>query len=87
MALILVVVAGLLIAMSFFSMEEGTGVYKQRAILTLVLTAIISICLTIVATAKLWFMHLWKKNSTHARHRKHTEHHPSVREREQRGQR
>ena len=38
--------------------------------------------LAIVATAKMWFAHLWKKNSTHARHKHHTQYHPSVRERE-----
>ena len=87
MVLVLVVIAGVLIALMFFSMDEGTGKYNQRAILTLVVTAIISICLGIAATAKMWFMHLWKKNSSHDRHRRHTRHHPSMREREFRQQR
>ena len=82
MVFILVVIGGLLTAMSFFSMEEGTGEYKQRGILTLVVTAILGICLSIVATSKMWFSHLWKKNSTHARHKRHTQYHPSVKERE-----
>jgi len=82
MVFILVVIGGLLTAMSFFSMEEGTGVYKQRGIFTLVLTAILGICLAIVATSKMWFSHLWKRNSTHDRHKKHTRYHPSVKERE-----
>ena len=84
--LVLVVIAGVLIAMSFFSMEEGTGKYKQRAILTLIVTTITSICLAIVATAKMWFLHLWKKNSSHDRHRRHTRYHPSMKERDFRGQ-
>jgi NADH:ubiquinone oxidoreductase subunit 5 (subunit L)/multisubunit Na+/H+ antiporter MnhA subunit len=87
MVLVLVMIAGLLIAMSFFSKEEGTGTYKQRGVFTLVITAILSICLTIVATSKMWFAHLWKKNSTHARHKQHTQYHPSVKEREFREQR
>ncbi|MCK5675889.1 MAG: hypothetical protein KAH99_02625 [Verrucomicrobia bacterium] len=79
---ILVVIGGLLTAMSFFSMEEGTGEYRQRGILTLVFTAILGIFLTIVATSKMWFPHLWKKNSTHSRHKKHTQYHPTVKEHE-----
>jgi len=85
-ALILILIVGLLIAMSFFSQEEGTGEYRQRGIFTLIVTGITSILLAILATAKLWFTHLWKKNSTHARHRQHTRHHPTVRERELRRQ-
>lgn len=87
MVLVLVLIAGLLIAMSFFSMEEGTGKYKHRGVFTLVITAILSICLAIIATSKMWFAHLWKRNSTHARHKNHTRYHPSVREREFREQR
>ncbi|VGO21103.1 hypothetical protein [Pontiella sulfatireligans] len=80
--LIIILIVGLLLAMSFFSQEDGTGTFKQRGILTLIVTAILSICLTILATAKLWFTHLWKKNSTHARHKQHTKHHPAVQNRE-----
>ena len=87
MLFILVMIGGLLTAMQFFSMEEGTGEYKQRGILTLVVTATLGICLTIVATSKMWFSHLWKKNSTHARHKKHTQYHPTVKERRFREQR
>lgn len=86
MILALVLIAGVLIALSFFSMEEGTGTYRSRGVFTLVITAILSICLAIVATSKMWFAHLWKKNSTHARHKNHTRYHPSVREREFRDQ-
>lgn len=87
MVLGLVLIAGLLIALSFFSMEEGTGKYKHRGVLTLIITAILGICLSIVATSKMWFTHLWKKNSTHARHKHHTQYHPSVKDREFREQR
>ena len=86
-ALILVLITGVLIALSFFSMEDGTGTFKNRGVLALVVTALLSICLAIVATSKMWFSHLWKKNSTHARHKKHTKYHPIVKEREFRGQR
>ena len=82
--MILTLVVGLLLALSFFSQEEGTGHYQQRGVLTLIITAFLSLCLTLLATAKLWFTHLWKKNSTHARHRQHTKHHPVVKERAQR---
>ena len=82
MVLVLVVIAGVLTALSFFSMEEGTGEYKQRGTFTLVITAILSICLAIIATSKMWFSHLWKKNSTHARHKNHTRFHPAMKDRE-----
>ena len=82
MVLVLVIIVGLLIAMSFFSMEEGTGEHKHRGIITLILTSILSIFLAIIATAKMWFTHLWKKNSTHARHKNHTKYHPAVKDRE-----
>jgi hypothetical protein len=80
--LVLVVIAGILIALSFFSMEDGAGKYRHRGILTLTITLILSICLTMVATAKMWFSHLWKKNSSHSRHRRHTKFHPAMRDRE-----
>ncbi|MCF7818466.1 MAG: hypothetical protein K9M54_11355 [Kiritimatiellales bacterium] len=82
MVLILVLIVGLLTAMSFFSKEDGTDVYRQKGVFTLFLTAVITICLSLVATAKLWFTHLWKKNSTHDRHKKHSKHHPAIKERE-----
>ena len=87
MVLILVMITGVLVALSFFSKEDGTGTFKHRGIFTLIVTALICICLSIVATAKMWFSHLWKKNSTHARHKKHTKYHPMMREREFRGDR
>ena len=82
--LILVPVSGLLLAMSFFSYEEGTGLYYHRGILTLIVMGILWIFLLILGTSKFWFPHLWKKNSTHARHKQHTRYHPSVRDREYR---
>ena len=86
-SLIMILVVGLLLAMSFFVKEEGTGQFRQQGILTLIITGILSIFLTILATAKFWFTHLWKKNSTHARHKQHTQFHPSVKDREFRKQR
>jgi len=81
-AIILTVVVGLLLSMSFFSQEEGTGTFRQRGILTLIISGILTVFLLILATSKLWFPHLWKKNSTHERHKQHTRHHPAVRDRE-----
>ena len=80
-AFFLVLIVGLLLAMSFLSMEEGAGNYKQKAMLTLVVTGVVCFCLLILATSKLWFRHLWKKNSTHDRHKQHTQHHPAMRDR------
>ena len=87
LVIILVVITGTLTSLSFFSMEDGTGTFKHRGTLVLIITSLLSICLGIVATSKMWFSHLWKKNSTHARHKKHTKYHPIVKEREFRGQR
>ncbi len=86
-AIILTVVVGFLLAMSFFAQEEGTGHLRQRGILTLIITGILSVFQLILATSKLWFPHLWKKNSTHDRHKQHTKYHPAVREREFRNNR
>ncbi len=87
MVLILVLVVGLLTTLSFISTDDGSGVQRQKGVLVLVLTLVISVCLTIVATAKLWFTHLWKRNSTHARHKQHSQFHPAVKEREFRNRR
>ena len=81
-AIILTVIVGALVALSFFSQEEGTGEFHQRGILTVIITSIITFCLLIIATSKLWFTHLWKKNSTHERHKQHSRYHPAVQERE-----
>jgi hypothetical protein len=86
-AIILTVVVGLLLAMSFFFKEDGAGRYKHFAVVTLVVTGILTILLLILATSKMWFPHLWKKNSSHDRHKQHTRHHPAVRDREFRGRR
>jgi len=80
--LILVPITGILLALSCLSREDGTGIYRQRCILVAIITGIFSIFLLILATSKFWFPHLWKKNSTHARHKQHTRYHPSVRDRE-----
>jgi len=86
-AIIMTLVVGLLLALSFFSKEEGTGHYQQQGVLTLIITVIITVFLLILATSKLWFPHLWKKNSTHDRHKQHTKYHPAVQEREYRQRR
>ncbi len=80
-AFFLVLVVGLLLAMSLLSMEEGAGNYKQKALLTLSITGVICFCLAILATSKLWFRHLWRKNSTHDRHKQHTQYHPNAKNR------
>ena len=72
-------IVGLLLAMSLLSKEEGAGNYKQQAVLTLSITGVVCFCLAILATSKMWFRHLWKKNSTHDRHKQHTQYHPNAR--------
>ncbi len=72
-----VLLVGLLLALSFLSREEGVGQYRQRAILTLSITGVFCTCLAIIATSKMWFRHLWKRNSSHNRHKQHTQHHPT----------
>lgn len=84
--LILILTVGLLLAMSFFAKDEGTGAYKQQGILILMITGILSLFLIVIATAKFWYTHLWKKNSTHARHKQHTQHHPAMRDKARREQ-
>ncbi len=86
-AIVMTLIVGLLLALSFFSQEEGTGHYKQRGILVLIFTGIITFFLLILATSKLWFPHLWKKNSSHDRHKQHSRYHPAVRDREYRKKR
>jgi hypothetical protein len=83
-SIILTLLVGVLFAMSFFYREDGTGMYKQRGILILIITGILTIFQLILATSKMWFPHLWKKNSTHARHKQHTQHHPAVKNRQYR---
>jgi len=73
----MILIIGLLLAMSFFSKDEGTGVYRQQGILIVIITVMICIGLIIIATAKFWYTHLWKRNSNHARHKQHTKHHPA----------
>ena len=67
--------------MAFYYQDDGTGVYAQRGLLTAIITAVASILMLFVATAKLWFSHLWYRNSTHKRHHelKHHERHQPVR--------
>ena len=86
-ALILVLIIGLLGAFSLLGKEDGSGQYRQQGVLVLIITGMLTFFLTIVATSKMWFTHLWKKNSTHARHKQHTRHHPSVKEQEFRNRR
>ncbi len=75
----LVLIVGGLLALSFFVKDEGAGDYRMRGVLVLMITGLISFFLLILMTAKLWFPHLWKKNSTHARHKQHSAYHPSNR--------
>ena len=45
-----------------------------------IFTGLISLCLLFAATSKLLFSHLWKKNSSHDRHRMHSKNHPMEKE-------
>ncbi|MBN2683646.1 MAG: hypothetical protein JXR40_00065 [Pontiellaceae bacterium] len=81
-SLILVPIIGLLAAGALFQKDVGTGDLKQAGILVLIITGILFLILLIGATYKLWFPHLWKRNSSHNRHHHHSEHHPYYRDRE-----
>ena len=76
--MVFTLVIGILLALSFFSKEDGTGIYLQRGTFTLVATAVLSVLLAILATSKMWYPHLWTKNSTHDRHKQHTKYHPAM---------
>ena len=76
MAMIFVLIMGLLLAGSMFRMDNGSGESVDRGILVLVITGLLVVFLLIAATSKMWFPHLWKKNSSHKRHHRHSKHHP-----------
>lgn len=81
---ILVLLVGILLSLSMFVQEEGAGNFRMRGILILMVTGVISFCLLVLMTAKFWFPHLWKKNSTHDRHKQHSQYHPASRDQEYR---
>ena len=76
----LVFISGLLISLSFFKAEDGSGVYFEKGLISSIFTGLISLCLLFAATSKLLFSHLWKKNSSHDRHRMHSKNHPMEKE-------
>lgn len=80
--MVLVPLIGLLTAGALFQKDAGTGELKPAAILVLIITGILFFMLLIGATYKLFFPHLWKKNSSHSRHRQHSKRHPYHREKE-----
>jgi len=67
--LLLTLISGGLLGMTFVSMDDGSGASLQKAYFVFLVTGVISVCLLIVATSKFWFPHLWKRNSTHDRHK------------------
>jgi hypothetical protein len=77
---ILVLVSGLLVTLSLFWQEDGSGVYRQRGIFAVIITGLLSFTFLLGATAKFWFTHLWKKNATHTRHSQHSSFHPVEKE-------
>ena len=79
---IIIFVTGSLISLSFFSQEDGTGIYQQKGTISALVTGLLTLFLIIVATAKFRFTHLWKKNATHSRHHKHSQLHPAEKEKE-----
>ena len=70
---------GGLVALALLSKEEGVGDYRQKAIFVMLVTGLLCFFQLILATSKLWFPHLWKRNSTHNRHKQHSAHHPTTR--------
>jgi hypothetical protein len=80
--MILVPLIGVLTAAALFQKDAGTGELKPAAILVLIITGILFFMLLIGATYKLFFPHLWKRNSSHKRLRQHSKHHPYYSEKE-----
>ena len=79
---ILIFISGSLLSLSFFSQEDGTGIYQQRGTICALITGLLTLMLILVATAKFRFKHLWKKNATHDRHHQHSQEHPAEKEKE-----
>ena len=73
----IVFISGLLISLSFYKAEDGTGIYFQKGLISSIFTGVLSLCLLFAAISKLLFSHLWSKNSSHDRHRIHSKIHPS----------
>ena len=74
-ALAIVIIGGLLLALSFHSRDDGSGRHVQQAVFTLIVTFVMTGCLLIMGTSKMWFPHLWHKNRSHKRHRGKKHHH------------
>ncbi|HBO87920.1 MAG: hypothetical protein ACJZ85_02735 [Pontiellaceae bacterium] len=79
---IIIFISGSLISLSFFSQEDGTGIYQQKGTIIAIITGLLTFFLILVATAKFRFTHLWKKNATHGRHHQHSQQHPTEKEKE-----
>ena len=79
---IIILVSGSLISLSYFSQEDGTGIYHQKGTISLIITGLLTFFLIIVATAKFRYTHLWKKNATNSRHHQHSQQHPAEKEKE-----
>ena len=75
-AFFFVLIVGVLLGLSFLSQERGAGDYRQKANFVFLVTGVICFLLLILGTSKLWFPHLWRKNSTHDRHKQHSSRHP-----------
>jgi len=76
----LVLVVGVLFGLALLSQDNGAGDYRLRAYFVFLVTGIFCIFIFLIGTSKLWFRHLWRKNSTHARHKQHTKYHPKNRD-------
>ena len=75
-AFFFVLIIGVLVGLSLLSQERGAGDYRQKADFVFLVTGLLCIFLLIAGTSKMWFPHLWKKNSTHDRHKQHSSRHP-----------
>ena len=74
---IIIFISGSLISLSFFSQEDGAGVYQQKGTIAAIITGLLTFFFLLVATDKFWFTHLWRKNATHGRHANHSDIHPA----------
>lgn len=73
--LLLVLVTGLLLAMSLSVADEGDFAAQNRVRLTLIITLLLSAFILLAGSARLWHLPLWKHGNSQRRHRRRRGHH------------
>ena len=74
-ALIMVLVFGLLLTLSFYlNTAPGDLAAQNRTKLSLIVTTLLSAMLLIAGTAHWWHAHLWRHGNSQSQHRHRTKH-------------